>query len=47
MFEQVRERVEKERLDDPEDKDVYLSERVVWVPTEASWQVCEIRFCRS
>src|SRR5688500_10470893 len=41
MFEQVRERVEKEGLDDPEDKDVYLSERVFWVPTEARWKVLQ------
>jgi type I restriction enzyme M protein len=38
MFEQVRERVEKEGLDDPEDRDVYLAERVFWVPKEARWK---------
>ena len=38
MFEQVRERVEKEGLDDPEDRDVYLAERVFWVPREARWK---------
>jgi type I restriction enzyme M protein len=37
-FELVRERVEKEGLDDPEDKDVYLAERVFWVPKEARWK---------
>ena len=38
MFEQVHERVEKEGLDDPEDRDVYLAERVFWVPKEARWK---------
>ena len=38
MFEQVRERVEQEGLDDPEDRDVYLAERVFWVPREARWK---------
>ena len=38
MFEQVRERVEKEGLDDPEDRDVYLAERVFWVPKVARWK---------
>jgi type I restriction enzyme M protein len=38
MFEQVRERVEREGLDDPEDRDVYLAERVFWVPKEARWK---------
>ena len=38
MFEQVRARVEKEGLDDPEDRDVYLAERVFWVPKEARWK---------
>ncbi len=38
MFEQVRERVAKEGLDDPEDRDVYLAERVFWVPKEARWK---------
>jgi type I restriction enzyme M protein len=38
MFEQVRERVEKEGLDDPEDRDVYLADRVFWVPKEARWK---------
>ena len=41
MFEQVRERVEKEGVDDPEDKDVYLAERVFWVPTEARWKILQ------
>ena len=40
MFEQVRERVEKEGLDDPEARDVYLAERVFWVPKEARWKNC-------
>jgi type I restriction enzyme M protein len=38
MFEQVRARVEHEGLDDPEDIDVYLAERVFWVPKEARWK---------
>ncbi|MEW6028358.1 MAG: class I SAM-dependent DNA methyltransferase [Chloroflexota bacterium] len=41
MFEQVRARVEKEALDDPEDRDVYLAERVFWVPKEARWKVLQ------
>ncbi len=38
LFEQVRARVEKEGIDDPEDRDVYLAERVFWVPKEARWK---------
>jgi type I restriction enzyme M protein len=38
MFEQVHERVKKEAVDDPEDRDVYLAERVFWVPKEARWK---------
>jgi type I restriction enzyme M protein len=38
MFEQVRARVEVEGVDDPEDRDVYLAERVFWVPKEARWK---------
>lgn len=38
MFEQVRERVEAEGVDDPEDRDVYLADRVFWVPKEARWK---------
>jgi len=38
MFEQVRERVEQEGLDDPEDRDVYLAERVFRVPKAARWK---------
>ncbi len=38
MFEQVRARVEKEAVDDPEDRDVYVAERVFWVPKEARWK---------
>jgi len=38
MFEQVRARVEAEGVDDPEDRDVYLAERVFWVPKEARWK---------
>jgi len=41
MFEQVRTRVEQEALDDPEDRDVYLAERVFWVPKEARWKVLQ------
>jgi type I restriction enzyme M protein len=41
MFEQVRERVESEGLDDPEDRDVYLAERVFWVPKEARWKLLQ------
>jgi type I restriction enzyme M protein len=40
-FEQVRVRVEKEGLDDPEDRDVYLADRVFWVPKEARWHVLQ------
>src|ERR1041385_6108234 len=39
--EQVRERVAKEGLDDPEDKDVYLAERVFWVPLDARWKILQ------
>ena len=41
MFELVRARVEAEGLDDPEDRDVYLAERVFWVPKEARWKVLQ------
>jgi len=41
MFEQVRARVEKEAVDDPEDRDVYLAERVFWVPKEARWKILQ------
>ncbi|MFH2103222.1 MAG: class I SAM-dependent DNA methyltransferase [Chloroflexota bacterium] len=41
MFEQVRERVEQEAADDPEDRDVYLAERVFWVPKEARWKILQ------
>ncbi|MBN1452173.1 MAG: SAM-dependent DNA methyltransferase [Anaerolineales bacterium] len=41
MFEQVRSQVEQEGLDDPEDRDVYLAERVFWVPKEARWKVLQ------
>ncbi len=41
MFEQVRARVEAEGLDDPEDRDVYLAERVFWVPREARWKLLQ------
>jgi type I restriction enzyme M protein len=40
-FEQVRSRVEKEAVDDPEDRDVYLAERVFWVPKEARWKILQ------
>lgn len=41
MFEQVRARVAQEGLDDPEDRDVYLAERVFWVPKEARWKILQ------
>ncbi len=41
IFEQVRARVEKEGLDDPEDRDVYLAERTFWVPRDARWKVLQ------
>jgi type I restriction enzyme M protein len=41
LFEQVRARVEKEGLDDPEDRDVYLAERTFWVPQEARWKILQ------
>lgn len=40
-FEQVHERVLREGLDDPEDRDVYLAERVFWVPKEARWSLLQ------
>ena len=40
-FELVRKRVEKEGLDDPEDRDVYLAERVFWVPKDARWKILQ------
>jgi type I restriction enzyme M protein len=33
--------VEKEGLDDPEDRDVYLAERVFWVPKDARWKILQ------
>ncbi len=41
LFEQVRARVEHEGLDDPEDRDVYLAERVFWVPKVARWKLLQ------
>ena len=41
LFEQVRARVEREGLDDPEDRDVYLAERVFWVPKAARWKILQ------
>ena len=41
IFEKMREKIEKEGLDDPEDKDVYLAERVFWVPADARWKVLQ------
>jgi len=41
IFQQVRARVEKEGLDDPEDRDVYLAERTFWVPRDARWKVLQ------
>ena len=41
IFEKMREKIEKEGLDDPEDKDVYLAERVFWVPAEARWKILQ------
>ncbi|MEA4909163.1 MAG: class I SAM-dependent DNA methyltransferase [Anaerolineaceae bacterium] len=41
IFEQVRARVEKDGLDDPEDRDVYLAERTFWVPKDARWKVLQ------
>ena len=41
MFERVRARVEKEAVDYPEDRDVYLAERVFWVPKEARWKILQ------
>lgn len=41
IFEQVRARVEKEGLDDPEDRDVYLAERTFWVPKDARWKILQ------
>ena len=42
IFEQVRERVENEGLDDPEDRDVYLAERTFWVPKERAGKFFKI-----
>ncbi len=41
IFEKMREKIEKEGLDDPEDKDVYLAERVFWVPADARWKILQ------
>lgn len=41
IFEQVRARVEKDGLDDPEDRDVYLAERTFWVPKDARWKALQ------
>jgi type I restriction enzyme M protein len=41
LFEQVHARVIQEGLDDPEDRDVYLAERVFWVPKEARWKILQ------
>jgi type I restriction enzyme M protein len=38
LFEQVHSRVMQEGLDDPEDRDVYLAERIFWVPKDARWK---------
>jgi len=37
-FEAIHNKLKKEELADPEDKDEYLAERVFWVPKEARWQ---------
>ncbi len=41
IFEKMHEKIEKEGLDDPEDKDVYLAERVFWVPADARWKILQ------
>lgn len=41
IFEQVRARVEKDGMDDPEDRDVYLAERTFWVPKDARWKILQ------
>jgi len=41
LFEQLYARVKAEGLDDPEDRDVYLAERVFWVPKAARWKVLQ------
>ena len=33
--------MEKEGLDDPEDRDVYLADRVFWVPKDARWKILQ------
>ncbi len=40
-FEQVWAQTEKEGEYDPEDRDVYLAERVFWVPKEARWKLLQ------
>src|SRR5258706_13044278 len=41
IFEKMREKIQKEGLDDPEDRDVYLAERVFWVPADARWKILQ------
>ncbi|MFN8413165.1 MAG: class I SAM-dependent DNA methyltransferase [Anaerolineales bacterium] len=41
IFEKMREKIEKDGLDNPEDKDVYLAERIFWVPSEARWKILQ------
>jgi type I restriction enzyme M protein len=40
-FELVRTRIEKEGLKDPEDRKLYLTERVFWVPKQARWKLVQ------
>lgn len=41
IFEQLREKIVKEGIDDPEDRDVYLAERTFWVPKAARWKILQ------
>ncbi len=41
VFEQVYDRVRREGLNDPEDRDVYLASRTFWVPRKARWQILQ------
>ncbi len=41
VFEQLRDKIVKEGIDDPEDRDVYLAERTFWVPKDARWRILQ------
>lgn len=41
IFEQLRVKIDKEGIDSPEDRDVYLAERTFWVPKAARWRILQ------